>query len=219
MLLLMNAKIKEISSKIISDSQGHNTIQTTIILENNSQGSFSVPSGTSTGGYEAVPVDAAKAVDLINNSLKKVLEGRVFDSGELDNFLITKDGTENKSNLGANTILSISIAFIKALAVSLNQPLFSFTQSFMDKTSSTKPSIPRLMLNLIEGGKHADFALDFQEYLLIPGFETTSESLEFAKKVLTDLKVKLGSSVKDGFEGGLAIQNLSSNEQNLSLLN
>src|SRR3989338_6842728 len=161
MLSWMEAKITSLKSVITKNSRGLDTVQTTLGLEDRSKGSFIVPSGESSGGYEAVALPAEKAVEILNNDLSAQIIGKTFDPESLDEYLISLDGTKTKSSLGGNTLLSISVAFVKALANLHNIELFNFIHDYLDNASS-KIKVPSLMINMIEGGKHADNKLDIQ---------------------------------------------------------
>lgn len=206
-------KITNVKSRQIFDSRGTPTIETDLIIDNNFIGRAAVPSGASKGIYEAVELrdqdhayngkGVLKAVDKINNQIKNALLNINFNSQEkLDNFLVDLDGTINKSKLGANTILSISIAFAKAVANLQNKPLFQTI------SSNKSFSLPKPMLNIINGGVHADNGLDVQEFMIVPiKYTSISENLKIAceifhalKKILTNHSFK----VNTGDEGGFA---------------
>src|SRR3990167_4945735 len=194
----MEATIREVSAKLIRDSEDKNTIETTVEIDNGVKGIFAVPSGESTGGYEAFLLDPEKAVFLINTQLRKILVGKSFQPQGLDEFLISTDGSLTKSNFGANTILSISVAFFKALANLSQTPLYVLIQQYANIASTTSFKIPRLMLNIIEGGKHAPGSIDFQEYLLkgSPTPLSTQEMITFYSKLVNEYRVY---SIEDPF--------------------
>lgn len=214
----MEAKITDISAVPVSNSHGDPTIQTHITVNGNITGTFAAPAGTSTGGYEAVPVAQELALQLINQSLKATLVDKVYDPQGLDDFLISLDNTPNKSRLGANTILSISVAFVKALAMSNHMPLYTFIHHYIGRKITDKPRMPHLMLNLIEGGKHADFSVDFQEYLLVPRVDSTQASIDYGKKVIERIRAKFPSATT-GMEGGVCIRDSLKNADMLQILN
>jgi enolase len=206
-------KITHIKSRQIFDSRGNPTVETDLIINNNFIGRAAVPSGASKGIYEAIELrdknhdyngkGVLKAVDKINNDIKNKLLNINFDSQEdLDNFLIDLDGTINKSNIGANTILSISVAFAKARANFENKQLF---QAINDSQSF---SLPSPMLNIINGGAHADNELDIQEFMIVPiKYTSISKNLKIACEIFHSLKKILKNHsfrVNTGDEGGFA---------------
>jgi enolase len=208
-------KIKHLSSITIYDSRGKPTIRTKVVLEDGSFGISSVPSGASTGKYEALEMrDNDKnrffgltvdcAVENVNQKLAKELVGVDFKTpADLDKRLIELDGTENKSNLGANAILSVSQAYLKALAFSQKKPLWQIiNENYFPNTS---PSFPRLMVNVVNGGKHANFNFDIQEFMIVPKTNIPSESVYMAAFIFSALGKKLkkmGLSTLVGDEGG-----------------
>ena len=211
----MEATIREVSAKLIRDSEDKNTIETTVEIDNGVKGIFAVPSGESTGGYEAFLLDPEKAVFLINTQLRNILVGKSFQPQGLDEFLISTDGSLTKSNFGANTILSISVAFFKALANLSQTPLYQLIQQYANITSTTSFKIPRLMVNIIEGGKHAPGSIDFQEFLLLPKSDNVQKGVSEAKEVIEKLKVKFPQNIAQGMEGGLCIKGFETNEEAL----
>jgi enolase len=206
-------KITHITSRQIFDSRGDPTVETDLVLNNNFIGRAAVPSGASKGIYEAIELrdkspnyngkGVLDAVNKINNEIKAKLLNMHFNSQEaLDNFLIELDGTINKSKLGANTILSISIAFAKARANFENKQLF---QTINNAKSF---SLPKPMLNIINGGAHADNGLDIQEFMIVPiKHISISENLKIACEIFHSLKKILKNNffrVNTGDEGGFA---------------
>lgn len=213
----MAIKIKDITSRIIRNSSGNETIETSTILEDGSLGSYSVPSGQSRGSLEAVVLPPEKAIEVING-LKNKLTNRSFDPKTFDEELIKIDGTPNKSQLGGNTILSLSVSFLKVLSLSQKTPLYKLiSEQFLGKKVG-KLSIPKIMFNLIEGGKHASDSLDIQEFLLIPGFAETRMSVDLALKVLSLLKESFGPESETGSEGGVSLPGFHSSRKALDLL-
>jgi enolase len=195
--------IDRIEAKLILDTRGKPTIETTIFA-NTFSATASVPSGKSTGSHEACELrdedgSVTTAISNVNGEIAKALVGRQFDSfDDLDLFLIELDGTENKSRLGANAILSVSIAAMRLSAILENVPLWKA----VGERAGTKPSAPRLFVNVMNGGVHADFKLPFQEYLLVVEGKT-SDALSTAQKAFA----KLGEQLLDvsmGDEGGYA---------------
>ena len=219
-------KITHIKSRQIFDSRGDPTVETDLVINNNFIGRAAVPSGASKGIYEAIELrdetphyngkGVLNAVDKINNGVKTKLLNMSFNSQEaLDNFLIDLDGTINKSKLGANTILSISIAFAKARANFENKHLFQTI------SSAKSFSLPKPMLNIINGGAHADNGLDIQEFMIVPIKHTSiSENLKIACEIFHSLKKILKNNffrVNTGDEGGFA-PNIKTTNQALDLI-
>jgi len=192
-------KIDQIVAHAINDTRGRATIETTV-RSGEFSATASVPSGKSTGEHEALELDATRAVENVNNEIAKALVGRNFNlPDELDTFLIELDGTPNKSRLGANATLSVSIAMMRLFALQENIPLWKA----IAKRAGTTPSAPRLFVNIMNGGVHADFKLPFQEYMLIVEGKT-SVALPVAQKVFAKLGEMLGSETPMGDEGGYA---------------
>jgi enolase len=196
-------RIDRVEAKSILDTRGKPTVETTIFA-NTFSATASVPSGKSVGSHEACELrDAdggvAAAIENVNGEMAKALVGRRFDSpDEIDLFLINFDGTENKSRLGANAILSVSIAAMRLSALLENVPLWKA----IAERAGTISSAPRLFVNVMNGGVHTDFKLPFQEYLLVVEGKT-SEAFPIAKKAFAKLGEKLGN-VPMGDEGGYA---------------
>ena len=217
------SKIKDIKAREILDSRGNPTIEVDVILENGIVGRASVPSGASTGTKEALELrdndknrymgkGVLKAVNNVN-ILKKSLIGMDADNQKLiDETLIKLDGTENKEKYGANAILGISLANLKAVAIENNKHLFQYVgQNY---------SMPKAMMNILNGGVHADNKLDFQEFMIIPEANTFSKRLQIGSEVFHHLKKVLkqnGYQTAVGDEGGFA-PNLNTNEEALDLL-
>jgi enolase len=167
-------KIKNIYAREIFDSRGNPTIEAEIILDNGISAAASVPSGASTGTKEAVELrdgdknrfngkGVLKAVKNINEIIAPVLIGKNPENQkEIDDAMINLDGTENKSRLGANAILGVSIAALKAAALNAGKPVFEY----LKKENETR--IPLPFLNILNGGKHADTDVDFQEFMICP---------------------------------------------------
>ena len=207
-------KITYIKSRQIFDSRGEPTIETDIILDNQYLGRASIPSGASKGINEALELrdnnkeycskGVLKAVGYVNNKIKGQILNVSFQSQEaIDNFLIKLDGTDNKSNLGANTILSVSIAFAKARAKFMNMHLF---QAIYNNNSTF--SLPKPMLNIINGGRHADNKLDIQEFMIVPiKYDAITQNLKIACEIfhhLAKILKKESYKVNTGDEGGFA---------------
>lgn len=225
-------KIKAIHAQEILDSRGNPTVKASVVLENGMQASASVPSGASTGSYEAVELrDGDKtryqgkgvltAVGHVNDVIAQSLNGMNIESQEeIDNRMIQIDGTENKANLGANAILAVSMAIARAAALSLNTPLYSYIAHLTNKPLDHFV-LPVPMINVINGGKHAAGASDFQEYMFIPhGAQTMAERVRWGSEVfhvLGDILKKAGFQTLVGDEGGYAPP-LGSNTKPLELM-
>lgn len=196
-------RIDTILARMILDTRGRPTIETTI-TSGNLSATASVPSGKSTGSHEALELrDAdggvATAIANVTGEIARNLTGHDFTSpDEVDELLIALDGTPNKSRLGANAILSVSIAAQRIFAAAENQPLWKA----ITRRAGTTPRAPRLFMNVMNGGVHADFKLPFQEYILVVE-GTTSEALPIAREAFTKLGERLGN-VPMGDEGGYA---------------
>lgn len=195
-------KIDTVLARSILDTRGRPTVETTLKTGEISV-TASVPSGKSTGSREAIELrDAdggvAQAVANVNGEIEKALIGRDFSSpDDIDALLIELDGTPNKSRLGANAILSVSIAAMRLSALQEDIPLWKAIAN----RAGTEPSAPRLFVNVMNGGVHADFRLPFQEYILIVEGKT-SVALPIAQKAFTELGQKLGEETPMGDEGG-----------------
>ena len=208
--------IKNIHGREILDSRGNPTVEVDLILEDGSLGRASVPSGASTGSHEAVELrdnderyggkGVQKAVDNINTELRETLNGKEFDQESLDRSMIALDGTENKANLGANAILGVSLAFAHAVAKSEKIPLYKYFNNI--SKLGNPPSLPLPMMNILNGGKHAEDSVDFQEFMIVPfEIETFSERLRCGAEIFHTLKQilkKRGLNTSVGDEGGYA---------------
>lgn len=221
-------KITEVYAREILDSRGNPTVEVELSLEK-ATGSASVPSGASTGVHEALELrdgDKArykgqgvlKAVGNVNNEIRSAIVGKEFNQSGLDSALIALDGTENKSRLGANAILGVSMAFAKACALEGGQELYEYLGNI---GGNTVFKMPQPMLNIVNGGKHADSGLDIQEFMLAPvGFDSFKEKIRVGSEIIHTLKEILISknySVGVGDEGGFAPK-LKSNEEALQLM-
>ena len=185
----MSAKILNISALQILDSRGTPTLQASVLLQDGSEGTFQVPSGASTGTYEAYEKRDGRPEYFFGKSVEQCLThvkdisdfviGKEFTQDSFDALLKELDGTENKSNLGANTILALSAAFSKALAQYYGLPLYEyFARLVTDTPMHFKKKIrpkdpPYLFANVINGGKHCDNSLQIQEFMLVPLQEST----------------------------------------------
>jgi len=220
------AKIKKVSAREILDSRGNPTVEVDIILDNGILGRAAVPSGASTGEKEALELRDAdmkrylgkgvlKAVNNVNTAIASKIKGLAPDFEKIDALLIKLDGTENKSNLGANAILGVSMAVAKAAALAKKQPLYKFLGGEKAKI------LPVPLMNILNGGLHADNNLDIQEFMIVPlGAPTFKECLRSATEVFHNLKLILkskGLNTSVGDEGGFA-PNLQSNQEALDLI-
>lgn len=219
--------IYSIRAREILDSRGNPTVEVDVALEDGSVGTSAVPSGASTGQYEAIELrdgdknryhgkGVLKALDNVQNVIRpNVIGFDAYDQEKLDSKLIELDGTENKSNLGANSILAVSLATAKAAAISSKKELFAHI------SKSDEYLIPVPMLNVINGGKHAENSTDIQEFMIVPvGFRTFSDAIKAGSEVYQSLQKNLSESnlsTTVGDEGGFAPQ-LPSNESALEIL-
>ena len=228
MLSKVPATIEEIAAREILDSRGRPTVEAEVRLETGAYGIAQVPSGASTGTFEAHELrdddphryggkGVEKAVRNVNEKLSTVVEGMdAFDQLAVDQAMIDRDGTDNKKEIGANAILAVSLANAKAAAAELEVPLYRYLGGPLANV------LPVPMMNVINGGEHADNNVDFQEFMIMPvGAETFKEALRWGAevfavlgKVLKDRKLHSGGV---GDEGGYA-PNLQSNQQALDIL-
>ena len=223
----MEDTIKKIIGRQIFDSRGIPTVEATVILNSGVAASAAVPSGASTGKYEAhekrdgsddyFGMGVMGAVDNINSTISSALEGEsVFDQYEIDRIMIEADGTPNKSNLGANAILAVSLATARAGAYSADIPLFEYLGGINAVT------LPVPMMNILNGGAHASNNIDIQEFMIMPvGAHCFEDAMRMCSNVYVSLKNLLkekGLSVSVGDEGGFA-PDLNSDEEALSLIN
>lgn len=222
--------IKNIKGREILDSRGNPTVEVDVWLKDGSFGRAAVPSGASTGSHEAVELrdgdkkryggkGVLKAVANVNGELRKALVNKQFTQESLDRAMIALDGTPNKGRLGANALLGISMAFSHAAAASRKQPLYKY---FASIAKTGKPmSLPLPMMNILNGGKHAENSTDLQEFMVMPvGAKSWSQALQMGaevfhalKKILHDRKL----STTTGDEGGYA-PSLPSNEAAIEVI-
>lgn len=211
-------KIKSIHARQILDSRGNPTVEADVVLENGILGRAAVPSGASTGKYEAVELrdgdksrflgkGVLKAVENVNTAIANALIGiEVENQSQIDQIMIDLDGTENKSKLGANAILSVSLACAKAAALSQNIPLYKYFHSLT--AVPTKMTLPLPMMNIINGGKHGGWAADIQEFMILPvGATSFSDAIRMGAEVFQNLGKVLhdkGYMTTVGDEGGYA---------------
>ncbi|RQW21285.1 phosphopyruvate hydratase [Bacillus sp. C1-1] len=218
--------ISDIYAREVLDSRGNPTVEVEVHLESGVMGRALVPSGASTGEYEAVELrdggerymgkGVEKAVANVNETIAPELIGEnVLDQIGIDRLMIELDGTENKGNLGANAILGVSMACAHAAAEALDLPLYVYLGGFNAK------QLPVPMMNIINGGEHADNNVDIQEFMVMPvGAESFKEALRMGTEIFHNLKSVLkskGYNTAVGDEGGFA-PNLSSNEEALSTI-
>lgn len=220
--------ITQIQAREVLDSRGNPTVEVEVFTESGAYGRAIVPSGASTGEYEAVELrdgdksrylgkGVLKAVENVNNVIAAELEENfsVLDQVEIDHAMIELDGTENKGNLGANAILGVSIAVAHAAADYLDVPLYQYLGGFNAK------QLPVPMMNIVNGGEHADNNVDIQEFMIMPvGAESFRHALRMGAEIFHSLKSVLkdaGLNTAVGDEGGFA-PNLKSNEEALSTI-
>jgi len=220
----MSAKIIRIHGREILDSRGNPTVEADVYLEGGAMGRGAVPSGASTGEHEAIELrdgdksrylgkGVQKAVGHINNEISKAVVGLdAADQHAVDRKMIDADGTPNKSNFGANAILAVSMATARAAAAQVGLPLYKYIARYSSDGSANTLAVP--MMNIINGGAHADNSVDFQEFMVMPvGAPNFHEALRWGVEVFHNLKnvlKKNGYSTAVGDEGGFA-PNLKSN--------
>ena len=224
-------KVERISAREILDSRGNPTIEVDVILDSGQLGRAAVPSGASTGSHEAVELrdgdrsryggkGVLKAVAHVRGEIAKALRGAdVLDQRGLDERLIALDGTANKARLGANAILGVSMAAARAAAEAKGEPLYRSLAGSSKGASSLRLPVP--LMNILNGGKHAQTRVDFQEFMVVPaGAPSFREGLRWSAEVFHALKQTLherGLSTGQGDEGGFA-PDLENNEEAMSLL-
>jgi len=226
-------KISSIKALEVLDSRGNPTIRTFIGLDDGTVASSSVPSGASTGSHEAVELrdndqkryagkGVLKAVNNVNNIIAPKLINLPLDEldklEKLDELMIELDGTENKSGLGANAILSVSQALIKAAAASQKKPLWQFINQYY--FSNVKPAFPKIMFNVVNGGKHAAWNFDIQEFIIIPQNNQPTESVRIGSEIYHAIQRNLKQkklSILVGDEGGFSPA-LNNNEEVFQLI-
>ncbi len=221
------AFIEDVIAREVLDSRGNPTVEVEVYLEDGTMGRAIVPSGASTGVHEAVELrdgdkyrylgkGTLKAVENVNDIIADEIIGRdVFDQTGLDNFLIELDGTPNKGRLGANAVLGVSMAAARAAAESLGLPLFQYLGGINGKV------LPTPMMNILNGGSHADNTVDIQEFMIMPaGAPSFREALRMGAEVFHNLKKVLkakGLNTAVGDEGGFA-PDLSTNEEAIQVI-
>ena len=212
-MISINSEIKGIYAREILDSRANPTVETTVVLESGATGTASVPSGASTGAYEAFELrdkdkrffgkGVLRAVDSVNTKIAPSLLGvSALDQLRADSIMITLDGTENKSNLGANAILSVSLAVARAAAEHLGMPLYRYLGGLSNN------ALPIPMMNILNGGAHAANNIDMQEFMIVPhGAENFAEGVRMGAEVYFALKKILSDgnfATTVGDEGGFA---------------
>jgi enolase len=214
--------ISHINARQILDSRGNPTIEVEVYTDSGAIGIAAVPSGASTGKHEAVELrdgdekrylgkGVTKAVQNVNSAILEELKGQyIFDQTTIDGKMIALDGTENKANLGANAMLGVSLACAKAAAQEVNMPLYRYVGGI------NAHLLPIPLMNILNGGSHADNKIDFQEFMVMPvGADTFSDALRMGTEIFHHLKKVLkdkGYSTNVGDEGGFA-PNIKSNEE------
>ncbi len=224
------AKIKSVYAREILDSRGNPTIEVDVTLSDGSFGRSAVPSGASTGSHEAMELrdgdssryggkGVQKAVNNVNTTISKAIVRKEFDQRKLDETLIALDGTPNKGKLGANAILGVSMAFAHACAKSSKKSLSVYFNKLAGKKIAMQLPVP--MMNIVNGGKHAENASDVQEFMVVPvGFASFREALRAGTEIFHSLRKILhskGLATTVGDEGGYA-PSLQSNESALEMV-
>ena len=219
--------IVDIHAREILDSRGTPTVEAEVVLQSGAFGRAAVPSGASTGVHEAVELrdgdksrfggkGVLKAVENVNDKIYDALAGyEAEDQIDIDNTMIDLDGTENKGNLGANAILAVSLAVAKAQAEEAGLPLYRYLGGTMART------LPVPMMNILNGGKHADNPIDIQEFMIMPvSADSIKEAIRMGAEIFQTLKKNLkaaGQNTNVGDEGGFA-PNLKSADEALTFI-
>ncbi len=222
-------KITNLAALEILDSRGNPTVRTIVTLEDGTTHASSVPSGASTGSHEAVELrdedntrymgkGVLNAVENVNTTIKEAIVGMKADPNTIDELMLQLDGTPNKAKLGANAILSVSQAVVKAAAHAKGQPLWKFMNEYYFNSSPV--GFPQLLVNIVNGGKHASWNFDIQEFMVVPNTKVPSESVRIAAEIFHNLgkilkEKKLSTLLGD--EGGYSPL-LSSNEEVLETI-
>jgi len=227
----MSTKITRVHARQVLDSRGNPTVEADVLLESGAFGRAAVPSGASTGEHEALELrdgdkskylgkGVLKAVANVNSEIAKAVTGTdAADQRALDHKMITLDGTPTKSRLGANAMLAVSMAAARAAAVAVKQPLYKYLSRY--STDSSANLLPVPMMNILNGGAHADSSVDFQEFMAMPvGAPSFREALRWGVEVFHALKATLkkhGYSTAVGDEGGFA-PSCKSNEEAIQIV-
>ncbi|MFH1224063.1 MAG: phosphopyruvate hydratase [Pseudomonadota bacterium] len=224
------SKIKNVIAREILDSRGNPTVETDVLMDNGTWVRAAVPSGASTGSHEALELrdgdkkrysgkGVKKAVENVNKIIAPKIIGQEPDYKRADAVMLEMDGTKNKSKLGANAILAVSLGVLKAQALNSGMPLWEFINK--NEFSGVKPRLPVPMMNVVNGGAHADSNVDMQEFMIVPsGFNSFAEMLRAGAEVFHSLKSVLsknGLVTSVGDEGGFA-PNLPNNESALKYM-
>ncbi|MCC6711540.1 MAG: phosphopyruvate hydratase [Candidatus Pacebacteria bacterium] len=221
-------KIIDIHGRQVLDSRGNPTVEVEVTVEGGYMGRATVPSGASTGAHEALELrdggelylgqSVLKAVENVNTTLKQALVGNNYDQTSLDRYMLELDGTEKKEKLGANAILGVSLAFAWACSLAQHRPLYEYIGELYNNSNFV---LPRPMLNIMNGGKHAGWATDIQEYMVLPMTAPTwSEKIRTGVEIFQHLQKiikKHGYSTNVGNEGGFAPE-VKSNTEALDLI-
>lgn len=227
-------KIKEVKAREILDSRGNPTLEVKVILDDGSLGKGLVPSGASTGVHEALELrdgdkeryngkGVLKACENVNKKIsEKIIGEGAYDQQKIDKILLELDGTENKSNLGANAILGVSMAVLNAVCKAKEVEPFEYISEIFNGKKSEKDEfkMPYAFMNIVNGGRHADSGLDIQEYMIVPQAGKFSERVRQGAEVfhaLKDILKRKGLETTVGDEGGFAPR-LETNEQALELI-
>lgn len=224
------SKIQSVQAREILDSRGNPTVEATVVLQDGSVGTGAVPSGASTGSHEALELrdggkryggaGVLKAVKNVNKNIARALKGMdAMDQRAIDAAMLKLDGTKNKSKLGANAILAVSLATARAAAVSSGLPLYKYLRKTFGLTYK-KWNLPVLTMNILNGGRHADTGLTIQEFMIVPQHKKLSERVRIGAEVFHALKSllkKKGLNTGVGDEGGFAPV-LKNNEEALKLI-
>src|ERR1700740_3626902 len=227
----MSTKITRVRARQVIDSRGNPTVEADVYLESGALGRAAVPSGASTGEHEALELrdgdksrylgkGVLKAVGNANTEIAKAIAG--FDAADqrgLDHKMISLDGTPTKSRLGANAILAVSMAAARAAAIALKQPLYKYLSRYSTEKSASILPVP--MMNILNGGAHADSSVDFQAFMVMPvGAPSFSEALRWGVEIFHSLKSALkkrGYNTAVGDEGGFA-PSCKSNEEAIQIV-
>lgn len=223
--------IRDIKARQVLDSRGNPTVEADVYLTSGQAARAIVPSGASTGEGEALELrdgdpkyyggkSVSKAVWNVNNKIREVLVGNTADQGQVDRLMLELDGTDNKSQLGANAILAVSLATAKVLAKAKGMPFYQYVAALAGTTSEM--SLPLPMMNVMNGGMHADWCTDLQEYMIMPvGASTIDEAVRMGAEVFHTLKEILkerGYPVMVGDEGGYGPQVRDGNNEPLDCI-
>lgn len=229
-MLMDNLVISNIKARQILDSRGNPTVEADVFLENGCAGRAAVPSGASTGSHEAIELrdndrsyyngkGVLKAVWNVNSKIRDVLVGNSAEQKIVDQMLLELDGTKNKSNLGANATLAVSLAAAKAVAKAKHMPFYMYVAEL---GGNEKMSIPMPMMNVMNGGAHADWSTDFQEYMIVPkGAGNIADAVRMGAEVFHALKNVLkerGYPTTVGDEGGYAPKMRDGNNEPLECI-